>query len=177
MGAWVETHTAPLFMAAHTILLPTWERELKQGLSRSRILRHELLSTWERELKRVWATILVLRRKSLPVWERELKPSLLKCFTAAIYYRFLHGSVSWNSDKTFKSETLSALMILRNSLVAPCVEAWVETKYGTYRPNTIYTIAPSMGAWIETPENTKNLKQFHCSLRRSVCWKKYNSIS
>ena len=63
---------------------------------------------------------------SLPPWERELKPSLLKCFTAAIYYRFLHGSVSWNSDKTFKSETLSALMILRNSLVAPYVGACVE---------------------------------------------------
>ena len=84
------------------------------------------LPTWERELKRVWATILLLRRKSLPVWERELKPSLLKCFAAAIYYRFLHGSVSWNSDKTFKSETLSALMILRNSLVAPYVGACVE---------------------------------------------------
>ena len=130
--------------------LPTWERELKRRLVicllvpnvSYRSLRGSvswnvvesllaplavgLLPTWERELKRVWATILLLRRKSLPVWERELKPSLLKCFAAAIYYRFLHGSVSWNSDKTFKSETLSALMILRNSLVAPYVGACVE---------------------------------------------------
>ena len=131
-------------------LLPTWERELKPfwltyfmvaliiapyvgawvetkvGYMSACPKCIVSLPTWERELKRVWATILLLRRKSLPVWERELKPSLLKCFAAAIYYRFLHGSVSWNSDKTFKSETLSALMILRNSLVAPYVGACVE---------------------------------------------------
>ena len=150
MGAWVETKVGYMSACPKCIVsLPTWERELKRhGVVTCSAccwiapyvgawvetpegfnfhgLRHTSLPTWERELKRVWATILLLRRKSLPVWERELKPSLLKCFAAAIYYRFLHGSVSWNSDMTFKSETLSALMILRNSLVAPYVGACVE---------------------------------------------------
>lgn len=103
VGAWVET-----------------------SMIKNLLLYVGLLPTWERELKRIKPISQIKEEQLLPPWERELKPSLLKCFTAAIYYRFLQGSVSWNSDKTFKSEALSALMILRNSLVALYVGACVE---------------------------------------------------
>ena len=42
------------------------------------------LPSWERELKRQRYFLKMIGTASLPVWERELKPSLLKCFTAAV---------------------------------------------------------------------------------------------
>ena len=74
--------------------LPTWERELKLFLAQALGALTRLLPTWERELKRIKPISQIKEEQLLPPWECELKPSLLKCFTAAIYYHFLQGSVS-----------------------------------------------------------------------------------